>query len=52
MDHAGYKTMPKVKSTPPIGSGSSPKPDEQPMRREIEEKLKESDRGCGCCVIM
>ena len=52
MDHAGYKTIPKVKSTPPVGSGSSPKPDEQPMRREIEEKLKESDRGCGCCVIM
>lgn len=51
-DHAGYRTMPKVRSTPPISSAPSPKPGQQPMRREMEEKLKESDKSCGCCVIM
>ena len=51
-DHAGYRTIPKVRSTPPIGSAPSPKPDTQPMRREMEEKLKEKEKGCGCCLVM
>ena len=51
-DHAGYSTIPKVKSTPPIGPLSSPKPDQQPMRREMEKRVNEKEPGCGCCVIM
>lgn len=51
-DHAGYSTMPKVRSTPPIGPLSSPEPDQQPMRREMEQRVREKEPGCGCCAIM
>ena len=49
-DHGGYRTIPKVQNPPPVAA--SPKPDSQPIRREIEEKVRENDKGCGCCVIM
>lgn len=53
-DHAGYSTIPKVKNTPPTGSAPTLKPDQQPMRREMEQKVKEKEKekGCGCCVVM
>ena len=51
-DHAGYSTIPKVRSTPPIGSAPSPKLDQQPMRREIEKQVKEKEPSCGCCIVM
>ena len=51
-DHGGYSTIPKVRSTPPIGSAPSPKVDQQPMRREIEKQVKEKEPSCGCCTVM
>ena len=51
-DHAGYSTIPKVRSTPPIGSAPSPKVDQQPMRREIEKQVKEKEPSCACCIVM
>lgn len=55
-DHAGYSTMPKVQSTPPIGMAPSPKLVQQPMRVQEpppEEGLKqEKEKGCGCCIVM
>ncbi|KAL8762412.1 MAG: hypothetical protein Q9184_001579 [Pyrenodesmia sp. 2 TL-2023] len=47
--HGGYSTIPKVQSTPPIGSAPSPKPMPQAM---VQEKPRQKDKGCGCCVIM
>ncbi|KAL9594014.1 MAG: hypothetical protein Q9219_007259 [cf. Caloplaca sp. 3 TL-2023] len=52
--HGGYSTIPKVQSTPPVGSAPSPKPmpqatvQEKPMR----QREKEGGKGCGCCVVM
>lgn len=51
--HGGYSTIPKVQSTPPIGSAPSPKVMPQAMAQEKpEEKEKEKEKGCGCCIIM
>ena len=48
--HGGYSTIPKVQSTPPMGSAPSPKPMPQPM---VQEKPKpQKEKGCGCCVVM
>ncbi|KAI4093767.1 MAG: hypothetical protein LQ344_002670 [Seirophora lacunosa] len=47
--HGGYSTIPKVQSTPPIGSAPSPKPMSQAM---VQEKPKEKKKACGCCVVM
>ncbi|KAI4177031.1 MAG: hypothetical protein LQ343_000511 [Gyalolechia ehrenbergii] len=52
--HGGYSTIPKVQSTPPIGSASSPMMPQamvQEKPRGKEERGKE--KGCGgCCVVM
>ncbi|KAI4240371.1 MAG: hypothetical protein L6R40_005197 [Gallowayella cf. fulva] len=50
--HGGYSTIPKVQSTPPIGSASSPKTMPQPMVQE-KPKVKEKEPGCcrGCVVM-
>ncbi|KAL8732815.1 MAG: hypothetical protein Q9181_003817, partial [Wetmoreana brouardii] len=47
--HGGYSTIPKVQSTPPLGSASSPKPMPQAM---VQEKPKVKEKSCGCCVVM
>jgi hypothetical protein len=60
---AGYSTMPKVVSTPPVGSITSPKVQSptavtsppnrlQQQRPPDEPEKKEDDSGCGCCVVM
>jgi hypothetical protein len=54
-DHGGYKMMPTILSTPPIGTPvSTPKPINQPIRVQDtpEENVKEK-KGCGaCCIVM
>ena len=58
--HAGYKTMPKVQTTPQLNSLPSPKLQrpEQGFQHQMEmgvpeqEQKKEKEGGCGCCVIM
>ncbi|KAL8695723.1 MAG: hypothetical protein Q9201_007974 [Fulgogasparrea decipioides] len=47
--HGGYSTIPKVQSTPPLGSASSPKPMPQAV---VQEKAKVKEKSCGCCVVM
>lgn len=57
-DHGGYTTMPKVQTTPPIGSmpGSRPMVHQpsrgQPGRDRLQEKEVQKEKGCGCCVVM
>ena len=57
-DHSRYTTMPKVQTTPPIGTVPGPRPmaqqapRPQPMREQLEEKAKQKGSGCGCCVVM
>lgn len=58
-DHGGYTTMPKVQTTPPIGTsqGSRPMtqqaPRGQPGRDEqMHEKEGKKEKACGCCVVM
>ena len=52
--HGGYSTIPKVQSTPPIGSAPSPKP--TMPQAMVQEKprvgAREKEKGCGCCVVM
>ncbi|KAL8802516.1 MAG: hypothetical protein Q9182_003756 [Xanthomendoza sp. 2 TL-2023] len=56
--HGGYSTIPKLQSTPPMGSGSgmaSPMAMPQPMVQEkpkVEEKEKKEGGCCGGCVVM
>ncbi|KAL8688704.1 MAG: hypothetical protein Q9218_005451 [Villophora microphyllina] len=60
--HGGYSTIPKVQSTPPIGSAPSPKMGTgtgmgtpQAMVQEkprMQEKEGKKEKGCGCCVVM
>ncbi|KAL8823739.1 MAG: hypothetical protein Q9170_008324 [Blastenia crenularia] len=47
--HGGYSTIPKIQSTPPIGSAPSPKAMPQAM---VQEKPRVKEKGCGCCVLM
>lgn len=59
---AGYSTMPKVMSTPPAGSITSPKaqsptaatfpPTRLQQQRPPNEPEKKEESGCGCCVVM
>ena len=60
-EHAGYRTMPRVHSTPSIAPAQSPR--NQPPRSqsniqkptEVEAlKMEEGkkERGCGCCIVM
>ncbi|KAL8728504.1 MAG: hypothetical protein Q9166_005326 [cf. Caloplaca sp. 2 TL-2023] len=54
--HGGYSTIPKVQSTPPIGSGigsamGSPKMMPQPMVLE-KPKVRQKEGGCCGCVVM
>ena len=60
-EHAGYRTIPRVHSTPSIAPVSSPRAQpprsqsniQKPMEMEalkVEEGKKE--RGCGCCTVM
>lgn len=57
-DHGGYTTMPKVQTTPPIGSlpGSRQMIHQasrgQSGREHLQEKEVRKEKGCGCCVIM
>ncbi|KAI4117457.1 MAG: hypothetical protein LQ338_007551 [Usnochroma carphineum] len=52
--HAGYSTIPKVQSTPTVGSAPSPKPMPQAMVQEKPRgRGREKEKGCGgCCVVM
>ncbi|KAL8677646.1 MAG: hypothetical protein Q9186_005952 [Xanthomendoza sp. 1 TL-2023] len=56
--HGGYSTIPKVQSTPPIGSGmASPMTMPQPMVQEkpvvmVKEKEKKEGGCCGGCIVM
>lgn len=57
-DHGGYTTMPKLQTTPPIGTTQGPRPMAQvaprglSVREQLEEKVEQQDKGCGCCMIM
>ena len=51
-EHAGYSTIPKLQSTPPVGSIQSPR---LPQPMEVEEpktKPQQKASGCGCCTMM
>jgi hypothetical protein len=58
---AGYSTMPKVVSSPPVGSITSPKiqsptasasPPNRLQQQRPPENPQETEKGCGCCVVM
>jgi len=58
---AGYSTMPKVVSTPPLGSVASPKnpspstgtfPPNRLQQQQPPEDPEQKESGCGCCVVM
>ena len=57
-DHGGYTTVPKVRTTPPTGTISSPRPmvqqapRGQPDRERLDEKGKQKEKGCNCCAVM
>ncbi|MCJ1432249.1 hypothetical protein MMC27_001605 [Xylographa pallens] len=51
-EHAGYSTIPKLHSTPPIGSVQSPRLP-QPMEvQEPKTEPQQKESGCGCCMVM
>lgn len=53
--HGGYSTIPKVQSTPPIGSAPSPMLPQamvQEKPRAEQERDRKKEKGCGCCVVM
>ncbi|KAL8953785.1 MAG: hypothetical protein Q9183_007313 [Haloplaca sp. 2 TL-2023] len=53
--HGGYSTIPKVQSTPPMGSLPSPKtgmPQAMVQEKGKGEKGEEEGKGCKCCVVM
>lgn len=51
--NGGYSTIPKVQSTPPLGSAPSPKLVPQTVVHEkTREREKEKEKGCGCCIVM
>ena len=58
---AGYSTMPKVVSTPPVGSVTSPKVPSPTtgtflpnrlQQQQLPQEPEQTDKGCGCCVVM
>ena len=58
---AGYSTMPKVVSTPPVGSMTSPKmpspttgtfPPNRRQQHQPPQEPEQTEKGCGCCVVM
>ena len=58
---AGYSTMPKVVSTPPVGSVPSPKiqspttdtfPPNRLQQQHPTQESEQTEKGCGCCVVM
>ena len=57
-DHGGYTTIPKVQTTPPTGTMSSPRPMAQqaprgqPGRERLAEKGEQREKGCNCCAVM
>ncbi|MCJ1399515.1 hypothetical protein MMC11_002717 [Xylographa trunciseda] len=51
-EHAGYSTIPKLHSTPPVGSVQSPRLP-QPMEvQEPKAEPQQKESGCGCCIVM
>ncbi|MCJ1357622.1 MAG: hypothetical protein MMC33_007618 [Icmadophila ericetorum] len=51
-EHAGYSTVPKVQSTPPIGALPSPRlPQPMKVHEPIQQPV-EKEKGCGCCIVM
>lgn len=55
--HGGYSTIPKVQSTPPIGSAPSPMlpqamVQEKPRAEQGRDGEGKREKGCGCCVVM
>ncbi|KAL8709173.1 MAG: hypothetical protein Q9220_006053 [cf. Caloplaca sp. 1 TL-2023] len=51
--HGGYSTVPKIQSTPPIGSAPSPKPVLPQAMVQEKPRGKKEGGGCGgCCVVM
>jgi hypothetical protein len=51
-EHGRYSTIPKVQSTPTIGTVQGPRLQQQ--QQEFQQSLKEpeADKGCGCCLVM
>ena len=58
---AGYSTMPKLLSTPPVGSVTSPKvqsptaatsPPSRLQQQRLPDEPEKKESGCGCCVVM
>ena len=55
--HAGYSTIPKVQNTPPIGqaagaAAAGPQPASQSSTTSPQDKSRNANRACGCCVLM
>ncbi|MCJ1255313.1 hypothetical protein MMC24_003129 [Lignoscripta atroalba] len=51
-EHAGYRTIPKVQSTPPGGALPSPKIQQTMQVQQPLKQEQEKEKGCGCCVVM
>ena len=60
-EHAGYRTIPRVHSTPSIGPAQSPRIPAPRSQSNVQKptemaalKLEETkkERGCGCCIVM
>ena len=60
-DHAGYSTMPKMQTAPPVAMAPSPKLVQQQMRvqepppqqhLEVQKEHDRKEKSCGCCIMM
>ncbi|MCJ1368236.1 hypothetical protein MMC16_007378 [Acarospora aff. strigata] len=52
-EHGRYSTIPRLQSTPPPGSVTSPKKVQQPTRmHDVMEDEGKKKGGCGCCIVM
>ena len=60
-EHAGYRTIPRVHSTPSITGAQSPRLQPPRTHSNIQKPLEleplkmednKKERGCGCCIVM
>ena len=60
-EHAGYRTMPRVHSTPSIAQVPSPRLQPPRAQSNVQKPLEvqplkmeegKKERGCGCCIVM